>query len=94
MLFRSEWKINVKWGTPAEQPDYDKGEMDEGSVGNALWHPEECEAWIYLQRGAGQLEETLLHELLHIRLEGHREPVKYDAMYERAINAITAALRR
>lgn len=94
LLGLTEWTIHVRWGEPAEKPDYDKGQMDEGSVGNALWHAEECEAWVYLKRGAPDPQATLLHELLHIRLEGHKQPVRYDAMYERAINAIASALRR
>ena len=90
----TEWQIQVNWGKPSQQPDYSKGEMDAGSVGNACWHTEECRAWIYLRRGSEHLRETLVHELLHIRLEGHREPVRYSPLYERALNAIVAALLR
>lgn len=94
LLGLTEWSIRVSWGKPSEHPSYDKGEMDAGSVGNACWHTEECKAWIYLRRGSENLKETLIHELLHIRLEGHREnPMKYDALYERALNAIAAAIK-
>jgi hypothetical protein len=95
LLGLTEWQIRVQWGKPSERPDYSKGEMDAGSVGNACWHTEECRAWIYLRRGSDNLRETLIHELLHVRLEGHREnPMRYDALYERALNAIAAALAK
>lgn len=89
----TEWVIRVSWGRPSENPDYSKGEMDADATGNACWHTEECLAWIYLRRGSDNLLETLIHELLHIRLEGHRDPVRYDPLYERALNAIASALR-
>ncbi len=90
----SEWTIHVAWGNPVDgDPDLEKGEMSRGCVGNTWWHTEESRAVIVLHRGQGL--DTLIHEMLHIRIEGHRAyPLKYDPLYERAINCITAALMR
>lgn len=88
-----DWEIQVNWGRPAAVPNFDKGEMEADSVGNVCWHTEESVAWVYLRRGAGNVQETLVHEMLHVRLEGHREaPMRYDPLYERALNAIATAL--
>src|SRR5687768_10401252 len=39
------------------------------------------------------LEETLVHELLHIRIEGHRfTPLPYSTQYEAGLNEIAEAL--
>ena len=88
-----DWTIHVNWAKQKAAPDYDKWEMDTDSVASVCWHAEESIAWIYLLRGAGSEQETLVHEMLHVRLEGHREaPVPYDLLYERALNAIATAL--
>jgi hypothetical protein len=64
-----------------------KKKMD-GAVGSCAWHAEECTADIELLRGHG--EETLLHELLHLALEGHMTyaETKYSEMHERALNRL------
>ncbi len=60
-------------------------------VGHAWWKPEYQEARIDLRKDAN--EHDLLHEILHIRFEAHLEaPREYDALYERAINAVVDAL--
>lgn len=84
-----EWKIKVVFGKPSADPDLER-EMHEGTLGNCCWDTETAEATILLHREA-QID-TLVHEMLHLRLEGHRSPVEYDQMYERALNAITTGL--
>lgn len=79
-----EWSITVQLGTKKEMPD---------SVGMALWSAEELSAVVKIRRGEKEQEPTLVHELLHILLQGH---ANYDGVYdvhtERAINRIAAAL--
>ncbi len=60
-------------------------------VGTCQWHAEECFATIEILRGQG--EDTLLHELMHLVLEGHTTyaPEKYSEMHERALNRLAAA---
>jgi hypothetical protein len=79
-----EWRIPVKWGTAKKLGD-DEGKIDFCS--------EDLSATIYLRRGGSLTEETLVHELLHVVIEGDRtEDLKYDVHLERAINRIAAAL--
>jgi len=61
------------------------------SVGSCLWNAEECTAMIELLRGQG--EDTLIHEMLHLVLEGHTnyEETKYSQMHERALNRLADA---
>lgn len=71
------------------------------SGGNALygestWHPEERQCWIAIAPNTcDSMAETLVHELLHVMLEGHM-PVCgeefYDEAYELALNRNARAL--
>jgi hypothetical protein len=55
--------------------------------GLSWWSTEECTAQIWIRRGCQHREETLVHEMLHICNEGHREKEDhYDPMYERSLN--------
>ncbi len=79
-----EWTVSVRWGT--------KREMD-GVVGTCVWSPEELAAQILLARTQENYEQTIIHELLHIVLEGHK-PMngRYSELQERAINRIADGL--
>lgn len=78
----THWKIDVKW--------IPKGESDD--MGDSWWHFEEASAGIRLAKGAR--EDTLLHELLHIVIDGHTNCDLYvpEPNHERAINDIARAL--
>ncbi len=79
----SDWKITVIRGDETNMAGDDY-------AGHAYWKPEYQEATIIIARGEGL--DVLIHELIHVRLEAHREcPRKYDALYERGINALTDA---
>jgi hypothetical protein len=90
----TEWDIRVVWGRPSDQPDYWADEMDRDCDGNAWWSVEERRAIILLSRASIAPLETLKHELLHLRLEGHHAPEKkrYDQHYEWGLNAIAGAI--
>ena len=67
------------------------------SVGEAYgvidWFTDEHTATIYLRRGMSNLntKATIRHELLHLRLEGHKVCQQDCPMYEFAINIIANA---
>ena len=78
-----EWDIRVRWATSG---DYGEDEY----FGWVLWFTEECTATMILDRRKAD-ERTIVHELLHLRLEGHRAfPFKYDPLYEQGINKLVA----
>lgn len=89
-----EWDIRLVWGIASDQPDYWSGEIDHGVDANSWWQAEECRAIISIDKECADPLGTLVHELVHIRFEGHHAPDKrrYDPLYERAINATVAAL--
>ena len=89
VLGMSEWEIVVKLAPGREMVQ--DGEPLEGS---AWWIPESSppSAEIKIRARSERQEETLVHELLHVRLEGHKAVRKYDPMYERGLNAIASAL--
>lgn len=86
-----DWKISVKF-MPAEDMEDDQGQC--------WYYPEYRRADIHIlreqdtQEGDDSIEAAVVHELLHIVLEGHRplEGGKYDAMFERGLNLIANAL--
>lgn len=82
-----EWTVNVSWGDGKEVPEA-------GPVaGSCSWNVEHLTAEVTVTKGSAQVEQTLVHELLHIVLQGHADlSGPYDAHLERAINRITAAL--
>lgn len=82
LLGLSQWKIELRWATRTEAKE---------AQGSAVWHPDEERAWIVVSRTSDQ-RATLIHELLHVRWEGHKPYGGYSVHQERAINAITAAL--
>ncbi len=96
LLGLTEWTIRTVWGKPRPEPDFMKGEIGTDCEGNSWWSIENSDAVIAVWRGCADPLLTLQHELLHLRLEGHHAPEKkkYDAHYERAINAIASALAK
>ena len=66
------WKIRLSWGKPAIDPCYSKGEMMHDAYGNCCWSTKKKQAWIYLNKESTNLVGTLIHEMLHLCLEGHR----------------------
>lgn len=91
----TEWEIKVAWGKLSDSPDPAKYEMYPDCEGNTWWFTEDFRVIILIRKGCEDLEGTLVHELLHVLIEGHRTaPAKYDPLYERAINKLTKALLR
>ena len=78
-----------------------KSEMEE-SLGHAYWTPEYKTAVIKIlnpddpEEDEQDVERTLVHELLHIMLQGHRimdEVTKvYDPIFEAALNVLADVL--
>lgn len=64
----------------------------DGLDGESCWHPEERKCWIAVSPGP-EMEETLVHECLHVLIEGHKPIVPdYDPGYELALNRMAKAL--
>lgn len=84
-----EWSVSVRWGTRAEMKDANEDDV----VGLCIWSPEELTGQILLARRQDNHEQTIIHELLHLVLEGHR-PMngRYSELHERAINRIADGL--
>lgn len=78
-------EIEVRWAKKGEVPDDEEG--------NVSWQIDHRKATILLQRHFGL--RTAVHELWHIRLEGHREnPLPRNPHYEATIWHLTDALMR
>jgi len=76
-----EWRISVRWGSAKE------------FHGRIWWNTEELTATMEINKYTKNKEETLVHELLHLVLQGHEElTAEYDVNLEKAINRIAAAL--
>ncbi len=79
----TDWRIHLRFPKA--------GEISQEYAGHTYWKPEYPEGLIIVDRSAGA--HTIVHELLHIRLEGHRIACKrYDPLYERALNCLAEAL--
>lgn len=78
-----EWSENTTINVipAAEMPD---------EWGTCQWITEECSATIRIREDADRA--TIVHELLHLVLDGHKRYRRYSEMSERAINRIAAAL--
>lgn len=66
-----------------------------GNAGMMDWQTEYHSATIYLVRELPRrdMEETVIHELLHLLLEGHKNPVCKDLpLYESGLNTLSALL--
>ncbi len=83
-----DWQITVQFASNAIM---DKQE----AVGLAMWVAEERTAVVLLRRTQDDLERTLVHELCHVVMGGHRPQTSqdaYDVAEERAINSLSDAL--
>jgi hypothetical protein len=73
---------------------YRKSDMTDD--GNSDWHSEERTANVWVNHSMDDYERactTILHELLHIVIEGHKPWCgKYDVQYEFALNRLATAL--
>lgn len=84
------WRIHVRWRTKSDEANY-KLEVD--TEGFIDWFTEQGIATIFLKKDA--TEYTICHELLHLLESGHLPvPVKYDPIYERALNILVDVLMR
>lgn len=84
----ADWKITVNV-IPAEELN--------GCAGTLEWETEYHAATMTLaaELPKPDLEETVVHELLHLLLEGHKSAnSRYDAMYERGLNTLSALLAK
>ena len=85
----TDWTISIRWGTPEEMPD---------SLGSAVYDPRQMRAEVLIRPGVdegypdGGVEQTIVHELLHLVLHGDTEYEREVILQERAINQIADAL--
>ncbi len=76
-----EWRITTTWGA------------SKSTHGEITWNPEALTATIWLNKYSRDKENTLIHELLHLVLQGHAEcGGRASTELERAINRIAEAL--
>lgn len=90
VLGLSEWKIDAKFVKKTEIKN---------AIAETGWQPEWKEATVHFRSSAyikltgRSVDHFIVHELLHLLLEGHREPRSgYDPLYEAAINVIADLL--
>ncbi len=86
------WRIDLKRGVPVKgEAKPFTAELPDNWVGATWWTVEDPNVVISIRKGEGT--HTLVHELLHLRLEGHRPcPARYNPHYERALNHLADAL--
>ena len=86
------WRIRLGWGVPVDgEPEPFTHEIGSDCLGLSWFQAESPNAVITLRRDQGV--HTLIHELLHVLLEGHKVySRKYDAQYERGLNHLTDCL--
>jgi len=89
-----DWKIKVFWKSKEDMKEDDGGYC----AGRAYYAPEfgSADVWILCPEDRDEtddsIESDVIHELLHILLEGHKGQSVYDARYERALNIIAKRL--
>lgn len=83
----TDWRVTVKFGEAS------------GNLGTTDYNPRELFATVEIKPGQkderyhdGGIEQTLIHELLHIVMHGDRDYVGEDVGQERSINVIADAL--
>ena len=86
----SDWEIDLVFKPQAELEAKD-------SAGSSYWQTEYKTASIEIASDQPEEEvlETLIHELLHLALEGHKplhKGYKYDGPYEFALNTLAGVL--
>lgn len=86
-------KINIRFASFEET---------EGNVGLCAWFSEYKKVEIFIleeelhaQQEVGTIEETVVHELLHLVLDGHREKkLVYSPSYEHGLNVLARILTK
>jgi Zn-dependent peptidase ImmA (M78 family) len=89
LLDLGEWTIQVRWSHP--------GELEPDEWAAVRWNTDTATADMYLNRrvkmSASDVRETIVHELLHVTLQGHADHTgTRDPMYERGLNRVAAAI--
>jgi Zn-dependent peptidase ImmA (M78 family) len=82
----NDWLVDIAYGTKEEM---------EGCLGSTAYDARHQVAHILVARNhesPAEVEHTVVHELLHLLLHGHREPKSEDIMLERGINLVATAL--
>ena len=91
MLRLSHWEIAVVWAT---KQDFLDGDCSDDCDGSCTWQLEHHFARVMInKRVCTDPHATIIHELLHIAHESHRErPLRYDAAYEHSLNVLADLL--
>jgi len=86
LLDLTDWDIRCRWSRRGELADAD---------GQCRWQPEYRIADVVLRRQQpdSEIPHTVVHELLHLRLQGHTlNEAPYDPQLELGINRTAAAI--
>ena len=103
LLKLGEWDINVVFCSHekiSEALQENTAIKSYNSMGFSWWHPDETKAyigvaWPSLHKEAGaEWEDTLIHELVHVRLGGGDYCEGRSALNERNVNIVTGLVRR
>jgi hypothetical protein len=79
-----DWRIKVEFGRPEDMA---------GELGEVVWDAEDATAKIKIAPNQKRPEATLVHELLHVRMEGHApNDGTHEVGYERNLNHLQRAL--
>ena len=87
----SQWEIEAKWMSAA-----DRRSMPDTN-GYCWWSEQHQYAEIRVSKDSEDIEHTVIHELLHLRLEGHEVMAEMDnhrTPVEVCINRLADQLRR
>ena len=89
----SEWKIDVMFKPVDEMVR--SGHDDDGLTFIDAEY-QQVVIWVSkaIRHEHDRVRETVVHELLHVRLEGHRPQGRYDPAYELGLNVIAGLLAR
>ena len=105
LLKLGEWDINIIFVDESEIHADGKGgesakDADSITFGFSWWDPDVTKAilwilWPSIHRREGEMwEDTLIHELVHVRLGGHEAPKGWDLATERNVNIVTSLIRK
>lgn len=83
----AHWKISIRWMNEEESEEHP------GINGFCYWSADHTHGWIRISKDSEDILHTTIHEILHLRLDGHL-PMTYkkSVPLEVTINALTAAL--
>lgn len=83
----AHWRIVIRWMTPEEEEEFPD------INGFCYWSPDHTHGWVRISKDSEDTKHTIVHELLHLRIEGHAPMTgKKNMPLEVTINALTAAL--